>query len=118
MTSYGIGDVEALLGLKVHVIRYWEREIPLVQPRRDHIGRRVYSKGDLRILLRLKHLLYDRRFTIEGAREELFRELSGSSADLRSHIDALRSELLDLYFTVHAWEPEPRGVKKGDNSPE
>jgi DNA-binding transcriptional MerR regulator len=118
MISYGIGDVEALLGLKVHVIRYWEREIPLVQPRRDQGGRRVYSKGDLRVLLRLKHLLYERRFTIEGAREELFRELSGSSVDLRSHIDALRSELLELYFTVHAWDAEPLGATKGDNSPE
>ncbi|MDR2759237.1 MAG: MerR family transcriptional regulator [Spirochaetaceae bacterium] len=118
MNSYGIGDVEALLGLKVHVIRYWEQEIPLVQPKRDRFGRRVYSNGDLRILLRLKYLLYDRCFTIKGAREELFRELSGSSADLRAHIDALRSELLELYFTVHAWEPEIRGTKQEDNPPE
>ncbi|MFP3090771.1 MerR family transcriptional regulator [Treponema sp. TIM-1] len=117
MTSYGIGDVEALLGLKVHVIRYWEQEIPLVQPKRDRFGRRVYSNGDIRILLRLKYLLYDRCFTLKGAREELFRELSGSSADLRAHIDALRSELLDLYFTVHAWGPAKRGPGKGDNTP-
>ncbi|MDR2629461.1 MAG: MerR family transcriptional regulator [Spirochaetaceae bacterium] len=117
MTSYGIGDVEALLGLKVHVIRYWEQEIPLVQPKRDRFGRRVYSKGDLRVLLRLKYLLYERRFTLEGAREELFRELSGSSVDLRAHIDALRSELLELYFRVHAWE-QPARTKKRDNPPE
>jgi DNA-binding transcriptional MerR regulator len=112
MTSYGIGDVEALLGLKDHVIRYWEKEIPLVQPKRDPFGRRVYSKGDLRILFRLKYLLYDRRFTLEGAREELFRELAGSQADLRGHIDALRSELLELYFTVRAGEAEIRRAGK------
>jgi DNA-binding transcriptional MerR regulator len=110
MTSYGIGEVEELLGLKVHVIRYWEREIPLVQPKRDRFGRRIYSHRDLRILLRLKYLLYDRRFTLEGAREELFRELSGSQADLRAHIDALRSDLLDLYFTAHAWGREAQGA--------
>ncbi|MDR0590159.1 MAG: MerR family transcriptional regulator [Spirochaetaceae bacterium] len=118
MTSYGIGEVEAILGLKDHVIRYWEQEIPLVQPKRDHFGRRAYSNRDLRILLRLKYLLYDRRFTLEGAREELFRELSGSSVDLRAHIDALRSELLELYFTVHAWGPDTRMPKKGNPPPE
>jgi DNA-binding transcriptional MerR regulator len=98
--SYTTGDAERLLGVKVHVIRYWEREIPLVQPKRDGFGRRLYSNRDLQILLRLKYLLYSRRFTLEGARDQLFRELSGDYQDLRARIEALRSDLLDLYFLV------------------
>jgi DNA-binding transcriptional MerR regulator len=108
MAAYGIGDLEKLLGVKAHVIRYWEKEIPLIQSRRDLGGRRVYAKRDLLVFFRLKYLLYDRRFTIEGAREQLFRELTGegnggsdSVQNLKAHIEALRSDLLDLYFLVH-----------------
>jgi DNA-binding transcriptional MerR regulator len=109
MAAYGIGDLEKLLGVKAHVIRYWEKEIPLIQSRRDLGGRRVYAKRDLLVFFRLKYLLYDRRFTIEGAREQLFRELTGSDSvsdvvknqNLKAHIEALRSDLVDLYFLVH-----------------
>ena len=100
MASYSIGDVERLLRVKVHVIRYWEKEIPLVQPQKDTYGRRVYSDRDLQILFRLKYLLYERRFTIEGARTQLYNEVSGEYQDLRGKISTLRSELLDLYFFV------------------
>jgi DNA-binding transcriptional MerR regulator len=113
MASYGIGDVEALLDLKAHVIRYWEREIPLVKPQKDASGRRRYSKRDLRLLIRLKHLLYERHFTIEGAREELFRELAGHSPDLRAHIDALRSDLVDLYFLIR---DSPAAVERAEGA--
>ena len=76
MAAYGIRELEKLMGVKAHVIRYWEKEIPLLQSRRDLNGRRVYAKRDLTVFFRLKYLLYDRRFTIEGAREQLFRELT------------------------------------------
>jgi DNA-binding transcriptional MerR regulator len=101
MASYGIGEVEKLLGVKAHVIRYWEKEIPLIQSRRDRGGRRIYAQRDLLLLLRLKHLLYDRRFTIQGAREQLFREYAGEdSQDLKASLEALRSELVDMYFLL------------------
>ncbi|MDR2094805.1 MAG: MerR family transcriptional regulator [Treponema sp.] len=98
--TYSIGELERLLRVKIHVIRYWEKEIPLIQPKRDGQGRRAYSNRDLQLFLRLKYLLYDRRFTVEGAREQLFRELAGERQDLRSQIADLRSGLLDLYFIV------------------
>ena len=96
--GYTIGDVEKLLRLKGHVIRYWEKEIPLIQPHRDTYGRREYSDRDLQIFFRLKHLLYERRFTLEGAKEQLYQELAGEHQDLRGRIAALRSELLGLFF--------------------
>jgi DNA-binding transcriptional MerR regulator len=104
MASYSTGDAERLLRVKVHVIRYWEKEIPLIQPVKDAYGRRVYRDRDMQILFRLKYLLYDRRFTIEGARDQLYRELAGENQDLRGRISALRSELLDLFFFIHKEE--------------
>jgi DNA-binding transcriptional MerR regulator len=100
MKAYTIGDAEKILRVKDYVIRYWEREIPLLRPAKDTYGRRIYSDRDIQLLFRLKHLLYERRFTLEGAREELIRELSGEHQDLRGSISALRSGLLDLYFMI------------------
>ena len=104
MASYSIGDVERLLRVKIHVIRYWEKEVSLIQPIKDVYGRRMYRDRDLQIFFRLKYLLYERRFTLEGARTQLYRELAGEHQDLRGSISALRSELLDLFFFVRKKE--------------
>ena len=95
-----IRDLERLLKVNNHVIRYWEKEIPLIQPKKDPFGRHSYSDRDLQILLRLKHLLHERHFTVEGAREEIYRELSGEGQDLRAGMADLKSELLRLYDIV------------------
>ena len=108
MTSYNSSDVERLLRVKTHVIRYWEKEIPLIQPEKNKYGRRVYRDRDLQILLRLKYLLYERRFTLEGAREQLYNELTGEHQDLRAHISALRSELLKLFSQVSGHEDDEK----------
>jgi DNA-binding transcriptional MerR regulator len=100
--SYGIGEVETILGVKAHVIRYWEKEFPLIQPRKNkYNGRMRYSQKDIQILLRLKYLLYGKKFTVDGAREQLYRELSGDDSrkqEFRAEIAALRSDLLDIFF--------------------
>ena len=101
MALYSIGDAERLLRVKVHVIRYWEKEIPLIQPEKNNYGRRMYRDRDLQILLRLKYLVYERRFTLEGAKAQLYEELSGEHQDLRGQISSLRSELLSLFLHVH-----------------
>ena len=98
MAAYTIADAESLLQVKAHVIRYWEQEIPLIQSKRDNYGRRLYSNRDMQLLLRLKHLLHVRRFTLEGARQELYRELTGNDQNIRSQLSILRSELMELYF--------------------
>ncbi|MDR0599849.1 MAG: MerR family transcriptional regulator [Treponema sp.] len=100
--SYTSAEAERLLGVKSHVLRYWVEEVPLIQPRKDASGRRVFSGRDLRLLLRLKHLLHERRFTVEGARAQLERELTGEWQDLRAELDGLRSQLMELYFLLES----------------
>ena len=117
MVCYSIGDAEKLLNVKVHVIRYWEKEIPIIQPVKDVYGRRQYRDRDLQILFRLKYLLYERRFTIEGAKAQLYMELAGESQDLRAQIAALRSELLKMFFLVNEGDAEKQDtVKPKENS--
>ncbi|MBN1835736.1 MAG: MerR family transcriptional regulator [Spirochaetales bacterium] len=93
---YSIGEVSRLLEVKPYVIRYWEEEIPFVAPQKSRSGRRSYSERDLQVLQRLKHLLHDQRFTIEGARQRLWEELQPEHADLKARIAAVRTELLDI----------------------
>ena len=73
MAQYSIGQIEKISGVKSHVLRYWEEVIPSITPKKEMSGRRIYSQKDLEIILRLKYLIYTKKFTIEGAKTRLFR---------------------------------------------
>lgn len=100
VVRHGIGDVERVTGVKAHVIRYWESEIPLLKPEKDRFGRRVYAASDIELLLRIKHLLYERKYTVEGAREELFREADSPKPDERALLKEVKADLLKLMLSL------------------
>jgi DNA-binding transcriptional MerR regulator len=68
---FRIGEVSTMLGLEPYVLRYWETEFPSLSPKKSGTGHRLYRRKDVEMLLRIKHLLYERRFTIDGARQFL-----------------------------------------------
>lgn len=68
---FKIGEVSDLLGVEPYVLRYWETEFTALSPKKSGTGHRLYRRKDVELLLRIKHLLYDRKFTIEGARQSL-----------------------------------------------
>jgi len=68
---FKIGEVSELLGVEPYVFRYWETEFPVLSPKKSGTGHRLYRRKDVELLLRIKHLLRDKRFTIEGARQSL-----------------------------------------------
>ena len=68
---FKIGEVSDLLGVEPYVLRYWETEFTNLSPKKSGTGHRLYRRKDVEILLHIKHLLYDRKFTIEGARQSL-----------------------------------------------
>src|SRR5271165_4173316 len=68
---FKIGEVSDLLGVEPYVLRYWESEFPVLSPKKSGTGHRLYRRKDVELLLRIKHLLYDKKFTIEGARMAL-----------------------------------------------
>jgi DNA-binding transcriptional MerR regulator len=75
---FKIGEVSELLGVEPYVLRYWESEFPGLSPKKSGTGHRLYRRKDVELLLRIKHLLYEKRFTIEGARQSLHAEAKGS----------------------------------------
>jgi DNA-binding transcriptional MerR regulator len=66
---FKIGEVSQLLGVEPYVLRYWETEFPLLSPKKSGTGHRLYRRKDVELLLRIRHLLYEQKFTIEGARQ-------------------------------------------------
>src|ERR1035438_9436481 len=68
---FKIGEVSELLAVEPHVLRFWEGEFPVLSPKKSGTGHRLYRRKDVELLLRIKHLLYEKRFTIEGARQSL-----------------------------------------------
>src|SRR5262245_16138828 len=68
---FKIGEVSELLGVEAYVLRYWESEFSALAPKKSGAGHRLYRRKDVELLLRIKHLLYEKRFTIEGARQTL-----------------------------------------------
>ncbi len=71
---YSIGEVSNLLDLKTHVIRYWESEFRQLRPQKTSGGNRKYSQKDIDLLTRIKDMLHNQKFTIEGARKRLASE--------------------------------------------
>ena len=68
---YSISEVCKLTGLKSYVLRYWETEFRELKPPKNRAGNRTYRKKDIDTINKIKELLYDKKFTIEGARNQL-----------------------------------------------
>jgi DNA-binding transcriptional MerR regulator len=71
---FKIGEVSEILGVEPYVLRYWETEFSVLSPKKSGTGHRLYRRKDVELLLRIKYLLRDKRFTIEGARQTLHAE--------------------------------------------
>jgi DNA-binding transcriptional MerR regulator len=68
---FRIGEVARLAGIKPYVLRFWETEFPGLGPKKSGTGHRLYRRKDVQMVLDIKTLLYEKRYTIEGARKHL-----------------------------------------------
>jgi DNA-binding transcriptional MerR regulator len=75
---FKIGEVAEIVGVPAYVLRYWESEFKTIRPQKSRTQQRVYRRRDVATLLRIKHLLYEQRFTIAGARAQLKEQASES----------------------------------------
>lgn len=77
---FRIGEVSDLTGVQPHVLRYWESEFDIVSPQKSKSNQRLYRRKDVELILEIKRLLYDEKFTIAGARKRLSRGGGGAPA--------------------------------------
>jgi DNA-binding transcriptional MerR regulator len=103
---YKIGEVSQITGIEPYVLRYWESEFKIVTPMRTNSRQRLYRKRDLELILEIKKLLYEERFTIAGAKKKMRRMKGQHESQLNlefpenKYRDALlriREELEKLY---------------------
>jgi DNA-binding transcriptional MerR regulator len=97
---FRIGEVSRIAGVPASVLRFWEGEFPRISPRRTDSGQRVYRRKDVELILHIKRLLYDQKFTIKGARQHL-KNRSGTPVpkthpDLINDIKAELEEIRNL----------------------
>jgi DNA-binding transcriptional MerR regulator len=68
---FRIGEVSRIAGVPASVLRFWESEFSRISPRRTDSGQRMYRRRDVELILDIKRLLYEKKFTIKGARQHL-----------------------------------------------
>jgi len=103
---YKIGEVADVLQVRTSVLRFWESEFSFLKPEKSTTGQRLYSKNEVELILQVKRLLYDEKFTIEGVRKRISAKgkLINSedllqqpvSNDLSELLKEVRQELKDL----------------------
>ncbi|MFA5028242.1 MAG: MerR family transcriptional regulator, partial [Candidatus Methylomirabilota bacterium] len=91
---FRIGEVSAITGIPPYVLRYWESEFPSLQPKKSGGGQRLYRKRDVIVVLEIKKLLYQERYTVAGARKRLTeREERSRRIEARATLARLRAGL-------------------------
>lgn len=81
---FKIGEVSEILDVEPYVLRYWESEFKILKPTRTRARQRLYHKKDLELLMEIKHLLYDEKFTIAGAKKRLQEMKKQSAAEKKA----------------------------------
>jgi DNA-binding transcriptional MerR regulator len=92
---FKISEVCEIVGVEPYVLRFWETEFPNFAPEKSKAGHRVYKKKDVENVLRIKELLYERGFTIAGARKQLSRSRRPKE-DRDQVLIQIREELRDI----------------------
>ena len=94
---YRIGEVSRIAGVPSSVLRFWEKEFPRIKPQRTEAGQRVYRRKEVVLILTIKQLLYDQKFTIKGARRYL-KERTGTQPAINKKdlVRLIRNELQSI----------------------
>ncbi len=95
---YQIKEISEMLGIKSHVLRYWETEFPQLRPDKGSTGQRLYRPKDLELVKRIKTLLYEEKFTIAGAKKKLAGELRHDKSQMDLNLNLRENHLLN---TIH-----------------
>ena len=91
---YSISEVSEITKLKAYVLRYWETEFSHLSPPKNRAGNRTYRQKDIEIILKIKDLLYDKKYTIDGARNCLKGKGSGGSTENNSQGNTDKNKII------------------------
>ena len=101
---FRIGEVCELIKVQPHVLRYWETEFPMLAPQKNRAGQRVYRRKDVEMVLRIRDLLYEEKFTIAGAKKKLAEEMRHSPARTKAPARE-NTQLIEMEEAAETIEP-------------
>src|ERR1700761_8918454 len=107
---FRIGEVSRLAGIKPYVLRFWETEFPGLGPKKSGTGHRLYRRKEVEMVLEIKRLLYEKRFTIEGARK--FLETRGKTEPVRAAKAAKPAKKVQAELFSSAPSPALEDIRK------
>ncbi len=93
---FRIGEVSKIAKIPAYVLRFWESEFPRIRPKRTDAGQRLYTRADIELILKIKTLLYEKKFTIQGARQHLSVRSRKDVASEKQLLAELHAELKSL----------------------
>ena len=99
---YSISEVSKLTGLEQYILRYWETEFELLKPGKNRAGNRIYTNKDIKLILQIKKLLREEKYTIEGAKKIL--------TDF--NFDTAPSIQENVHHVLEVHDNTPRSLKK------
>ncbi len=92
---HSIAEVGKMLDIKPFVLRYWETEFKELRPAKNRAGNRIYRSSDIELIKKIKKLLYEEKYTIAGARQQLKKERENQrEKQLTLMLDTLRNDSL------------------------
>ncbi len=93
---YKIGEVSDIAGIEPYILRYWETEFPFLKPTKSKSGHRVYSRKNLELVLQIKHLLYNERYTIAGVKKKFSEAPSSKNTVSAETLYKIKKRLRDV----------------------
>ena len=93
---FKIGEVSEIAGVPPSVLRFWQTEFPRINPKRTPSGQRLYRRVDIELILKIKTLLYEKKFTIQGARQRLKTGQQKKAPAKPMTLDEIRTELIGI----------------------
>ena len=91
---YSISEVSEITKLKAYVLRYWETEFSNLSPPKNRAGNRTYRQKDIEIILKIKDLLYNKKYTIDGARNCLKGKDVENSVDYNTQANSDKNKII------------------------
>ncbi|MEN9346771.1 MAG: hypothetical protein RLZZ77_282 [Bacteroidota bacterium] len=98
---FSIGEVAEMFDVNSSLIRFWEKEFPQLQPRKNNRGNRVYSKKDIELFRKIHHLVKEKGYTLEGAKNALRKKVEPEAGEsLVNRLIHIRSELSSIASAI------------------
>jgi DNA-binding transcriptional MerR regulator len=120
---YSISEVCDMTGLKPHVLRYWETAFPMLKPGKNQAGNRIYRPKDVELIRLIKRLLYDERFTVDGARQKL-EEMKDGMGQMELELESrasstgvLSEACRELEEIIASLDRDPMAVDGSEDTP-